>query len=311
MMTQSFDPNYLQKKARQIRARIPVILSKWGLLSKFKRWRLTQDPDTGLVVLFAVLNNKYLATHTTIPFGNYFDPRLLHDLANDLHVQVVSCNSDGLRYAFILDSGRIETLPTHIDFPALDDGRQMVRVVYDDDSATGQTDTETVPAPPVTVKIVGDVNFLSQGVESFIKILNDMKQKSKTAAMPIAQGLPDLMLIDKEEFNKKVADYNPDWVKINHIRRMLGGKKDISQKMLDAMLYALNNNGKLYRYRGGFWAKGNWTVGQYPWFGTITIQALVSRGLMSFTGWQKGRNGAYPISVDVSEPSDGEVQLSG
>ena len=60
--------------------------------------------------------------HTSIPFSDYFDPRLLHDLANELQVQIVSCNSEGLRYAFILDRGQLAKLPTHIDFPFIENG---------------------------------------------------------------------------------------------------------------------------------------------------------------------------------------------
>jgi len=83
-MTQLIDPHHFDKKARRIRAQVSTILTKWGLLPRFKRWRLTQDPGTGMIVLFGILNNKYIATHTPIPFSNYFDPRLLHDLANEL-----------------------------------------------------------------------------------------------------------------------------------------------------------------------------------------------------------------------------------
>ncbi|HEX2998569.1 MAG TPA: hypothetical protein VHP14_27350, partial [Anaerolineales bacterium] len=80
-------------------------------MPRFKRWRLTQDPDTGMVVLFGILNNRYIAEHTSTPFNHYFDPRVLHDLADELQVQVVSCNSHGLRYAFILDRGELGRLP--------------------------------------------------------------------------------------------------------------------------------------------------------------------------------------------------------
>src|SRR5512132_1020850 len=103
MTMQTVNPQPFPQKARRLRAQVSTILTRWGLLPRFKRWRLSQDPDTGMVVLFGVLNNKYIATHTSIPFGDYFDARVLHDLANELRVQVVSCNSDGLRYAFILD----------------------------------------------------------------------------------------------------------------------------------------------------------------------------------------------------------------
>ena len=99
MIIQKNDPNHLNQKAWRIRNQVSTILTKWGLLPRFKRWRLTQDPDTGMIVLFGILNNRYIATHTSTPFSDYFDSRLLHDLANDLQVQVVACNSDGLRYA--------------------------------------------------------------------------------------------------------------------------------------------------------------------------------------------------------------------
>ncbi len=127
-MIQGIDPRHFDPKARQIKAQVSTVLTRWGLIPRFKRWRLTQDPETGMVELFGILNNKYIAERTLIPFSRYFDLRLLHDLANELQVQVVSCNSDGLRYAFILDRGRFGKLPTHIDYPFFEDGKLMVRV---------------------------------------------------------------------------------------------------------------------------------------------------------------------------------------
>ena len=106
MTIQAHNPRHFAQDARQIRTQVAAVLTKWGLLPRFKRWRLTQDPGTGLVVLFGVLNNGYIATHTSIPFSDYFAPRVLHDLANELQVQVVSFNRGELRYAFILDRGR-------------------------------------------------------------------------------------------------------------------------------------------------------------------------------------------------------------
>jgi hypothetical protein len=104
-MTQVIEARYFNQKAVQVRTQVSAVLTKWGLLARFKRWRLTQDPETGMIVLFGVLNNKYFATHTSIPFGDYFDPRLLQDLESELQMQVVFCHSDGLRYAFICSPG--------------------------------------------------------------------------------------------------------------------------------------------------------------------------------------------------------------
>ena len=308
MITRIVDPHHFHRSARQIKARVPVILSQWGLPSKFNRWRLTQDPETGLVVLFAVLNNKYIATHTATPFSNYFDPRFLYDLANDLHVQVVSCNSDGLCYAFVLDRGLLGKLPTHIDFPFLDGDRLLVRVVYGDKPVPEVVEPKITPAPLIAADIVDDQTLVRRGVGAFLKVLDDIKLKDDAALILSAQDLPDVVVIDKEEFNKRVVEHEANRQKINLIRRLLGsdlvgGDLEISQKMQEAMLYALVNGGKLCRYRGGFWAKENWHNGQHPWFGTSTVKALVSRGLMSYAEWQEGRKGRFPVAAIVSEPA--------
>jgi len=147
-MTQTIDQLHFDQEVRRIRTQVLTVLKKWDLLPRFKRWRLTQDPSTGMIVLFGVLNNRYIAAHTSIPFSDYFDPRVLHDLANELQVEVVSCNSDGLRYAFILDRGQLRRLPTHIDFPFIDNGKLLVRVVYSDNP-------QPIPTLPVE-SITGD-----------------------------------------------------------------------------------------------------------------------------------------------------------
>ncbi len=111
MTIQPIDPHHFEHKSEQIKAQVLTVLTKWGLPARFERWRLTQDPDTGMIVLFGILNHKYLAAHTSTPLSDYFDPRVLHDLANELQVQVVSSNGDGLRYAFILDRGQLDVPP--------------------------------------------------------------------------------------------------------------------------------------------------------------------------------------------------------
>jgi hypothetical protein len=107
MTIETLDPQHFAQQAQRIKIQVSLVLTKWGLSPRFNRWRLAKDPDTGMIVLFGVLNNKYITAHTSIPFGDYFDPRVLHDLANELHVQVVSCKSDGPRYAFILERGQL------------------------------------------------------------------------------------------------------------------------------------------------------------------------------------------------------------
>ena len=199
-MIQTIDPHHFDKKTRRMRAQVSTVLTKWGLLPRFKRWRLTQDPGTGMIVLFGILNNRYIATHTSIPFSDYFDLRVLHDLANELQVQVVSCNSDGLRYAFILDRGQLGKLPTHVDFPFIDNGKLLARVVYSDNP-------QSMPVPPVDFAKVDDHTLVHQGVGAFLKVFDDIKLREDAALQLSVQNLPDIVVIDEDEFNKRVAEH--------------------------------------------------------------------------------------------------------
>jgi hypothetical protein len=202
MITQTIDGNNFNQRARRIRDQVSIVLTNWGLLPRFKRWRLTQDPDTGMVVLFGILNNRYIATHTSIPFSNYFDLRLLQDLSNELQVQVVSCNSDGLRYAFILDRGRFGRLPTHVDYPFIENGKLLVRVVYGDT-------TQSVPAQPADSAKVDDQTLVRQGVGAFLKVFDDIKLRDD-ATLHHIQNLADIVVIDEDEFKKRVAEHEAD-----------------------------------------------------------------------------------------------------
>jgi hypothetical protein len=221
MIIQTSNPHHSDQKTRRIRTQVATVLTKWGLLPRFKRWRLTQDPDTGMIVLFGILNNRYIATHTSIPFSDYFDPRLLHDLANKLQLQVVSCNSDGLRYAFILDRGSVGKLPTHIDYPFLDGNRLFVRVVYDDKPEPEVISPQIIPVPIVVADLVDDQTLVHRGVGAFLKVFDDIKLKEEAASKLAAQGLPDIVVIDEEEFNKRVAEHKIDWEK-SHSGKAVG-----------------------------------------------------------------------------------------
>jgi len=215
IMAQTVDPNYYDQKARQIRVQASRVLTSWGLMPRFKRWRLTQDLSTGMIVLFGILNNRYIATHTSIPFSNYFDPRLLRDLANELQVQVVSCNSDGLRYAFVLDRGQLDVLPTHIDFPFIDNGKLLVRVVYSDSP-------QPMPDPPADVSIVDDHTLVHEGVGAFLKVFDDIKLREDAASQISAQNPPDIVVIDEDEFNKRVAEHEAYRQRSKRIKTLIG-----------------------------------------------------------------------------------------
>jgi hypothetical protein len=155
-----------------------------------------------MVVLFGILNNRYIATHTSIPFGDYFDTRLLHDLANELQLQVISCVSDGLRYAFILDRGRFGKLPTHVDYPFIDNGKVLVRVVYGNEP-------QSAPTVPADIAVVDDHTLVRQGVGAFLKVFDDIKRREDSAHLPV-QHLPEIVVIDEDEFKKRLAEQEVD-----------------------------------------------------------------------------------------------------
>ncbi len=225
MTTQTFDPHYFDQKAHQIRAQVSIILTKWGLIPRFKRWRLTQDPSTGMVVLFGVLNNRYLARHTSIAFSDYFDPRVLLDLANELQVQVVSCNSEGLRYAFILDRGQLGKLPTHIDFPFLDGDRLFVGVVYNDQLVPAWVNSQTNPTTSINDQSIDEQTLVDQGVGAFLKVFDDIQLRDEVAEKLAAQGQPDIVVIDEDKFNKRVATYEANQQRIKHIKKLFDKAK--------------------------------------------------------------------------------------
>ena len=221
-MTQIVDQHHFDQKARQIKVRTSKFLTKWGLIPRFKRWRLTQDTDTGMIVLFGILNNKYIAAHTSTPFRDYFDPRLLHDLANELQVQIVSCNSDSLRYAFILDRGSLGKLPTHIDFPFQDGDKLFARVVYNDKPVPEELKPQITPAPINASAVVDDHALVHQGVGAFLKVFDDIKDRDD-AAQDSIHSLPDIVAIDEGEFYKRVAKHEAFRKRHKRIRKLFGG----------------------------------------------------------------------------------------
>jgi hypothetical protein len=171
------------RRSRQIKIRIPILLSRWGLLPKFKRWRLAQDPETGMVVLFGVLNIRYIATHTTTPFSNYFDPSLLRDMAAELHVQVISSSNDGMRYAFILEKGRLG-LPGP--------GETIEHLAGEQSSPQ-----------PNNASLEEDHLISPVRLNRFLQVAEAFGAMNNGATQPP----PDILLMDEAEFNQKMAEY--------------------------------------------------------------------------------------------------------
>ena len=129
MIIQTIDHLNYYQEARLIKIQASEVLEKWGLPARFKRWRLSKDPRTRMVVLFGELNTGYIGRQTVIQLKDYFDPCLLLDLANQLQVQVITGTSDGMRYAFIMNRGLIDKLPSNLGFTFLDKDK-LYRVAH-------------------------------------------------------------------------------------------------------------------------------------------------------------------------------------
>lgn len=80
--------------------------------------------------------------------------------------------------------------------------------------------------------------------------------------------------------------------------------KEISATMAIGLGYAHDHGGKLIRYVGGYWSwegvSRNHNGAPVEYVGTPTIEALVSRGRMKYTEWKAGRNGRFPIAVEIA-----------
>jgi hypothetical protein len=119
MLTPSLDPGDFQQKVQQIKKQVSIVLTQHGLLPRFSSWRLTQDPQSGLAVLFGSLNEAHIAAQAETAPEAYFDPILLLELSTDLQVQIIPSNNEGLRYAFILDRGHLDEVDALLELPAL------------------------------------------------------------------------------------------------------------------------------------------------------------------------------------------------
>jgi hypothetical protein len=132
-------------------------------------------------------------------------------------VQVVSCNSDGLRYAFILERGRVEAIPTHIDYPFLEGDRLFARVVYSNKAAPEMLEPQTMPAPLIAADKVNDQTLVHRGVGAFLKVFDDIKLRDDVAS---AQNQPNILVINEDEFSKRVAEHEANRQRRQHIREL-------------------------------------------------------------------------------------------
>ena len=62
-------------------------------------------------------------------------------------------------------------------------------------------------APPADVAMVDDHDLVHQGVGAFLKVFDDIQLREDASIHFSARNLPGMMVIDKDEFNKRVSEY--------------------------------------------------------------------------------------------------------
>ena len=91
--------------------------------------------------------------------------------------------------------------------------RLFVRVVYADQPVPELMTPQVKSVPPFTVESVEDRTQVNRDIAAFLKVLDDIKLKAEVASKLSAQGLPDVITIDEQEFNKRVAEHKVIWQK--------------------------------------------------------------------------------------------------
>ncbi len=62
--------------------------------------------------------------------------------------------------------------------------------------------------------------LVRRGVGAFLKVFDDIKLRDDAASKLFAQGLPYVVVIDEDEFNKRVAEHEANRQRNKRIRKL-------------------------------------------------------------------------------------------
>ncbi len=93
----------------------------------------------------------------------------------------------------------------------------------------------------------------------------------------------------------------PDFLELAEPEPKKVNPAKLTPSMQQLIAHMKRHNNKVVRYPGGFWAAENWNMWSSPYFGTSTIEALVARGIATYTVWKDGRNGKFPIECILKD----------
>ena len=69
--------------------------------------------------------------------------------------------------------------------------------------------------------MVDDQTLVRQVVGAFLKVFDDIKLKDDAALQLSAQNPPDIVVIDEDEFHKRVAEHEANRQRIKRISKLL------------------------------------------------------------------------------------------
>ena len=78
-----------------------------------------------------------------------------------------------------------------------------------------------MPVPPVGVAIVEDQTFVRQVTVAFLKVFDDIKLRDEAAMQLSAQNPPEIVIIDEDEFHKRVAEHEANRQRVKRIGKLL------------------------------------------------------------------------------------------
>lgn len=71
----------------------------------------------------------------------------------------------------------------------------------------------------------------------------------------------------------------------------------LSKVMIEVLERIKRNGGFTVRTAGGFWWPGENMARSHS---SVTVQALVDRGILVYTEWKEGKNYRFPVRADVA-----------
>jgi DNA-binding NarL/FixJ family response regulator len=77
-----------------------------------------------------------------------------------------------------------------------------------------------VPVPPADDATVDDHTLVHDGVGAFLKVFDDIKLRDAASEIS-AQNSPEVVVIDRDEFNKRVAEHEAERLRINRIKMLI------------------------------------------------------------------------------------------